>query len=147
MNRRRFIAASAAVVGALLAADAGLVEPRRLEVTRHDLDPHPAPGRAHVTLAQVSDLHLTRIGRIHHHLAERLADARPDLVVITGDAIDRADALPDLTGFLSLLDRTTPKYAILGNWDHWSGVEIPELERVYDRFGVRLLVNETVVHE
>lgn len=147
MNRRRFIAASATAAGSLLAADAGLVEPRRLEVTRHDLDPHPAPGRARITLAQLSDLHLKRVGRIHHHLAERLSDIRPDLVVVTGDAVDRADALPVLDRFLSLLDRTTPTYAILGNWDHWSDVGIPELARVYERFGVRLLVNETVVHE
>ncbi|HSU17891.1 hypothetical protein [Longimicrobium sp.] len=43
MNRRRFIASSLGAAGALLAADAGLVEPRRLEVTRHDLDPRPLP--------------------------------------------------------------------------------------------------------
>lgn len=145
MDRLRFIASSFAAAGALLAAYAGLVEPRRLEVTRHDLDPHPHPGHERLTLAQITDLHLKRVGGLHHHIAAEVASARPDLV-FTGDSVDRPNALPAFREFLSLLDPATPKYAILGNWDRWSGIDPAALGKVYARFGGRLLVNETAVH-
>ncbi|MFL5540088.1 MAG: metallophosphoesterase [Longimicrobiaceae bacterium] len=146
MNRRRFLAALAAG-GASLAGYARFGEPRRLEVTRHAVDPLPAPGRPPLTLAQVTDLHLQRVGSLHRHLAERLARARPDLVLFTGDSIDRADRLPVFAEFLALLGPRVPGYAILGNWEHWGGVDLDALARLYARHGVRLLVNETAVHE
>jgi uncharacterized protein len=145
VNRRRFIGALGAA-GAGLAAYGWQGEPRRLEVTRHDLDPHPAPGRVPVTIAQITDLHLKRVGRIHHHLAERTAAARPDLVLFTGDSVDRADTLPALGQLLSLFDPATPKYAILGNWERWSGVDVDALARLFAHHGGRLLINETAVH-
>jgi len=146
VNRRRFIASSLGAAGALLAADAGLVEPRRLEVTRHDLDPHPHPGRERLTLAQITDLHLKRVGGLHRRIAAEVAAARPDLVLFTGDSVDRPNALTAFREFLALLDPATPKYAILGNWDRWSGIDPAALGEVYARSGGRLLVNETAVH-
>ena len=145
MNRRRFLAALGAG-GASLAAYARFGEPRRLDVSRHVLDPASAPGRIPITIAQVSDLHLQRVGAIHHHVAARLAEARPDLVLFTGDSIDRAEKLPVFAEFLALLDPRIPSYAILGNWEHWGGVDLDALARLYARRNGRLLVNETAVH-
>ncbi|MFL5385233.1 MAG: metallophosphoesterase [Longimicrobiaceae bacterium] len=145
MNRRRFLAALAAG-GATLGGYARFGEPRRLEVTRHAVDPLPIPSRPPLTLAQVTDLHLQRVGSLHRRIAGRLARARPDLVLFTGDSIDRADRLPVLAEFLALLGPRIPGYAILGNWEHWGGVDLEALARLYARHGVRLLVNETAVH-
>ncbi len=39
-------------------------------------------------IAQVSDLHNTEFGRGNSRLLRRLADARPDLIVVTGDLLD-----------------------------------------------------------
>ncbi|HSU17892.1 metallophosphoesterase [Longimicrobium sp.] len=79
-------------------------------------------------------------------MAEQVAAARPDLILFTGGSVDRRDALPAFREFLSLLDPATPKYAILGNWDRWSGIDPSALGELYARFGGRLLVNETAVH-
>lgn len=145
MNRRRFLAALG-TAGASLAAYARFGETRRLELTRHALDARPAPGRVPITVAQVSDLHLQRIGTLHHHLADRLARARPDLVLFTGDSIDRADRLPVFAQLLALFGLRVPSYAILGNWEHWGGVDLDALARLFASHGGRLLVNETAVH-
>jgi uncharacterized protein len=86
------------------------------------------------------------VGGVHHALADAVRAARPELALITGDSVDRADALPLLRRFLALLDPALPKYAILGNWEHWSGVDRAALRRTYADANVRLLVNESVLH-
>ncbi len=69
---------------------------------------------------------------------------RPDLIALTGDSVDRKDALPLLAEFLELLPSETPKVAVLGNWEHWARVDTSELRSLYDRYHCRLLVNESV---
>lgn len=144
MNRRRFLAASAALGAAALGADAAWWEPRSLEVTRHRL-PVP-PGHPPLRFVQITDLHLRGIGSLHRRVAAETARARPDFVLLTGDSVDRADALPALDAFLALLDPRVAKYAVLGNWEHWSGVSLGALADVYRRHNARLLVNESVIH-
>lgn len=70
--------------------------------------------------------------------AMRLA---PDLLLLSGDVIDRPEALKELDEFLSLL-AGVPKVAVLGNWEHWSGVDLKALQSLYEgKHGVKLLVN------
>ncbi|MBD0319751.1 MAG: metallophosphoesterase, partial [Gemmatimonadetes bacterium] len=69
-----------------------------------------------------------------------------DFAFLTGDSVDRADALPALDAFLALLDPRLPKYAVLGNWEHWSRVDLAALARVYEKHNGRLLVNESALH-
>ncbi|HYW05810.1 MAG TPA: metallophosphoesterase [Longimicrobium sp.] len=138
MNRRRFVGAAAAATIAALGVDAAWMEPGWLEVTRHRV---PAPsGRRPFVFAQISDLHLRRVGRLHHRVAAEVARARPRFILLTGDSVDRASTLPVLDEFLALLPGV-PKYATLGNWEHWSGVDLGELARVYARHNCELLVN------
>lgn len=144
MNRRRFVGAAAALGVAALGADAAWWEPRSLEVTHHRL-PLP-PGRPPLRFVQITDLHLRGIGSIHRRIAAETRRARPHFALLTGDSVDRADALPTLDAFLALLDPRLPKYAVLGNWEHWSGVDLRALAAVYERHNARLLVNESAVH-
>lgn len=142
MTRRRWIAsvASAALVGA--AVDAFAVEPNRVTVTRHRLG---TLGGATARIAQLTDLHLQSVGRHEERIAAAVAALRPDLILLTGDSVDHAGSLDLLDGFLALLDAGTPKLAILGNWEHWAGVDLPRLARVYERRNGQLLRNESVV--
>ena len=145
MNRRRFLASiGAAGVGAV--GYGGLVEPRRLAVTRHQIGARTAATPEPLVLAHITDLHIHHVGRVHRAIAANLAPIRPNAIVLTGDAIEDKRDLPVYAGFLALLDRHTPKYAILGNWDHWSRVDPGEFAAAHARHGGRLLVNETVVH-
>jgi uncharacterized protein len=146
VNRRRFVAALGAGAAGALAADAWLVEPRRLEVTRHALDA-PRPGGERLTFVQITDLHLQNVGRLHRHLAGEVARVRPHFVVFTGDSVDRREKLTVFAEFLGLLDPRTPKYAILGNWEYWGEVDLADLSSLYARHGGRLLVNETALFE
>jgi uncharacterized protein len=141
MTRRRWLAtvAGAAAAGTLL--DAFAIEPNRLAITRHRIGRTGGP----VTkLVQLSDLHLRSIGRHEKQIAEAVAAIEPDLILITGDAIDQAGNLHLLEHFLALLDARPAKLAILGNWEHWSGVDLQALAKTYATANVQLLRNESV---
>jgi predicted MPP superfamily phosphohydrolase len=145
VNRRRFLAALGAAAGGA-AAYGALVEPRRLQVSHHTLEPRPGTARARLVVAQITDLHIHRVGAVHRAIAARLAQIRPDIIVFTGDSVDEPAGLPVFARFLALLDARTPKYAILGNWEHWGAIDLHELAALYARHNGRLLVNETAVH-
>lgn len=150
MNRRRFLALSGAAAGAgalSLGGYAGFVEPRRAGFTRHRVNARTSPAQREVTVVQISDLHLPRVGAMHRRIVARVNAIRPDLLLFTGDSVDRADRLGELRSLLALFNARTPKYAILGNWEHWSGVDLGELADVYRHANGRLLVNESAVHD
>jgi hypothetical protein len=150
MNRRRFLAvsgAAAATGAAALGGYAGFVEPGRVRFTHHHANARTSPDQREVTLVQITDLHLQSVDGMHRRIAARVNALRPDLVLFTGDSVDRRDRLGALASLLALFDARTPRYAILGNWEHWSGVDVGELADVYRRANGRLLVNESAVHD
>lgn len=144
-RRDWLIAATGAAAGAALAglgADAFVIEPHALRITRHELG-SPAAGRP-VRIVQLTDLHLQRVGAYQQHVAEAVTALAPDLLVITGDSIDKRHHLPLLDGFLALLDTTAPRLAILGNWEYSARVDLRALAATYARHDCQLLVNESV---
>ena len=143
MTRRRFLAGAGGVAAAAVGVEGLLLEPNRLAVTDLTIGAAARPSDTPLRAAVLTDLHLHSIGRLERAVSKAVALSEPDLVIIIGDAIDRADALPVLADFLSLLPAKTPKYATLGNWEHWCGVSLARLAATYGRASVRLLVNES----
>ncbi|MBP7963498.1 MAG: metallophosphoesterase [Caldilineaceae bacterium] len=127
LTRRRFLQMMAGSV--TLAGGGGFytrfVEPGWLDVTQIPLVISGlAPTLAGLRMAQISDIHLSQ-----HTSPQRLLDAvdavnklAPDLILITGDFVGgSAQFGPGLIDPLRQL--TAPAFAILGNHDHWTGVE------------------------
>lgn len=121
-------------------AYAWLIEPASVEVTHHRVDP-TVTGARPIRLVQLSDLHLQAINRRELAVAREVQSLKPDLLVLSGDVIDNVAKLSVLEAFLPLLGGSE-KVAVLGNWEHWSGLDLDELRALYARHGVRLLVNE-----
>jgi predicted MPP superfamily phosphohydrolase len=142
MTRRRFLVGTGALAGAL-GLEGLVLEPRRLAVSRHQIGAAPDAAGVPLRVSVLTDLHLRRVGRLERAVAAAVSSFPADLVLLVGDAIDKADALPLLGEFLGTLPPETPKYATLGNWEHWSRVGIDALAATYDRHGGRLLVNES----
>ena len=127
-----------------LGAYGALIEPQRLAVTSSRIA--SAGSTEHdpiLRVAQITDLHLQDLGGNVRRVTEALHEARPHLVVLTGDMIDRQDKVSELGAFLSLLPAAAIKLATLGNWEHWAHVDLDHLRAEYDRHSCRLLVNET----
>ena len=139
MSRFRGIAL---VVLTAAAAYALLIEPAHIEVTRHSIGSPPS-GSPSIQIVQLSDLHLQSMGRREAAVVRAIESLKPDLLVLSGDVIDAAENLSVLDSFLAMLG-PGQKVAVLGNWEHWSGVNLTDLRALYSKHGVRLLINEKV---
>jgi len=142
-NRRQFMAALALGAGAAgLGFDSFYWENNHLEVTAYDWLTAKFPGDASpIRLVQISDLHLKKFGGFEKLVAQKVNELEPGLLVMTGDFIEANDKFEELKGFLQLLPSSCPKFAVLGNWDHWSGVKVKEFDRAFAGLGIALLDN------
>jgi uncharacterized protein len=137
MNRLNFLPTPFGRIGLIAAALVFLLLPALwmfsarvppLEITHHDL--RSSSQIAAYRVVQLSDLHIQRFDVAEKAIAKQVQGLRPDLVLLTGDAIDKADALPFLQSFLAALG-SVPVVAVPGNWEHWSGVDFTALETVF----------------
>lgn len=144
LSRRQFIGGITALAATAVAAETFFFEPRRVALSRHTLAPPHGGGTRSVRIAQLSDLHLRSIGAHEERIAQAVRAAAPEIIVHTGDAIDRADALPLLDEFLGMLPKAEASFAILGNWEYWGRVDLRALDTLYARHDVQLLVNRSV---
>ncbi len=150
LGRREWLARMGILAGAVPvvgAVDGLLVTPRRLSTTDHAIGAGVSPNAPRLSLLQISDLHLKQIGGLEERLLEKIHARAPDVIVLTGDVVDRRGSLWQLELFLRQLPHATRRFAITGNWEHWAGISLESLERLYAGHGVELLVNRSVVFD
>lgn len=149
LTRRQFLWGMGALGATAVAGDAFAIEPNRLEVTRHTLTAVGDTGVADTpfTFVQISDLHLNEVNRHAERTAEAANALKPDVMFLTGDSVDKEGKLAELGAFMDLLEPSTPKFAILGNWEHWVGVDLAQLASLYAQRNCQLLINETAVYQ
>jgi predicted MPP superfamily phosphohydrolase len=147
VSRRRLLTAGGAIAVGVPAAcgiDGLFITPRRLHTSDHLVASRAPRADAILRILQVSDLHLHRIGHLETRLLEALHDSPADVIVFTGDMLDRRVDLWQLETFLRECPTGPRRFAILGNWEYWAGVPREALERLYDSHGIELLVNRSV---
>ncbi|TGE08842.1 metallophosphoesterase [Hymenobacter fodinae] len=103
-------------------------------------------GTPHLRVIQLSDLHLRSISYQLTRLTKKINELKPDLLCITGDAIDKAENIQLLNSFLQLLHLDIQKVAILGNWEYWGKVDLVNLASIYESNNCRLLINQTALY-
>ncbi len=95
-----------------------------------------------IKVIQISDLHFDQLRYFHTSIAKKINAAKPDLLCITGDAVDTTSKIKQLHQFLQLIDHSIKKYAITGNWEYWGNVNLTELKSMYADNNCELLINE-----
>jgi len=119
---------------------AAYVDTTRLEVHHHDL--RTSSSHLKLRVVQLSDLHLHAMGAHQQAVVQQVQALQPDLLVLTGDMVDRADALPVLAAFLAAVG-SVRTVAVPGNWEHWSDVDFEGLRKLIEsRPDGRFLLNE-----
>ena len=158
VSRRGFLAGSAgmfipAIYGVAAYGVYGTLDD--LDVSKEHEIPIPYLPRSMegLTVVQLSDLHVGPYIRERElrHLVKVTNQLRPDIVVITGDILDRnMESLPDTVRGLAGLQATLGVFAVLGNHDistdrysyegeHRGGVNIA---KGIEAIGIRTLRNE-----
>jgi hypothetical protein len=95
-------------------------------------------------ILQISDLHNHRFGSNQNRLLESIETISPDLIVVTGDLIDRRRY--DLEPIQELLAKfpKVPTYYVSGNHEIWSG-NYPEVKSLIEATGWNVLDNQTAI--
>ncbi|WP_305042654.1 metallophosphoesterase [Geoalkalibacter sp.] len=142
LSRRTFLA-----LGGLGASGLGLGHgfwhaPRavRIEPVRLPLGKMAAGAR--LRFVQLSDLHIQSFAPYHRKVANLVNGLDADLILITGDFLDRERNLTAVRQFLELLRAPHGIFAVQGNWEYWARIEGENLRQAFARWGVTLLINE-----
>jgi predicted MPP superfamily phosphohydrolase len=99
-----------------------------------------------LTIVQLSDVHIgNTIGKAFvQECVDRINALKPDIVVITGDLVDRKieNAKDDLSP-LKELQSTFGTYFVLGNHEYYHGAE--DIANYMPELNVKALLNESVI--
>jgi hypothetical protein len=109
--------------GLVLLADAAVVEPNWITIGR-SIEYVPAlPRRSRdLVVAHLSDLHVARLGFRERRAIAVLREARPDLILISGDLVRGPGSVPALEAFLGALRAPYGVHVVWGSHDHRDGV-------------------------
>jgi len=142
------LAASSGLAGGAI-AESVAIEPQLLATTHLEFGTPVTQAQRPLRVVQLSDLHLRGINRLEEDLLKAVTAMQPDLLVLTGDAIDCHWGVEPLAEFLDALPATAHRLAIIGNWEYRAGLDGTTFRRLLDRHGFRCLLNEsvTLVHE
>ena len=77
-------------------------------------------------IVQISELHCDSKPRNEKRTVQIVNQFKPDIVVLTGDCLNHASALPRLQQMLRRLDAPLGKLAVKGNFEigHWPGLDL-----------------------
>lgn len=138
MTRRKFLGITALSLPALVAVDAGFVEPTALRVR-------------HFTLNRDGKLRFVHISDFHHRGDVRYAEKivrtinalGPAFVCFTGDLVEDKMFATEALQFIRKL--AAPVYGSPGNHDYWSRAPFEEYERAFAATGGAWLADRGIV--
>mgnify|MGYP001461185199 CR=1 FL=1 len=109
---------------------------KRIELTRHSI---VAPVGHPISVALLTDLHMTGADREVEEMLAIVQRERPDLILLAGDltSLEGNDGIyADVLGRLA-----APRgvWMVPGNWDYW--LPMADMRSLCERAGVRLLTN------
>ena len=120
-----------------------LIEAHWVAVTSTEIKvARPVLGCDRYRIVHLSDLHLEEVGRRESRVVDRVREAKPDLILLTGDYMNSREGAAALSEMLAALHHVAPVYGIPGNWDSKF-----LLTQVFQEAGATLLVDDSVLLE
>src|SRR5262245_8036254 len=144
VSKKRWALAIAGVSVLGAAAYGSLIEPNWIETVRTiEFLPMVRPPAPDLTLVQVSDIHIGALGRRERRAIEIINQARPDIIVVSGDLVHGGDRPRELEAFLVSLRARYGKFLVWGNHDYGCRVPLTWGPAVVKRAGFTLLRNSS----
>jgi uncharacterized protein len=118
----------------------------RVQLTNIEISSNTIPAQFKgTTIVQVSDFHNSMFGKDQSKILDKLKEAKPDLIFITGDLIDRRNTKIDVAeSFVKEAMKIAPIYFVTGNHEVLSGKYHILKTKLIDE-GVIVLENESVI--
>ncbi|GAB2319718.1 metallophosphoesterase [Alkalibacterium sp. s-m-22] len=134
MNSKKIISYSTILLLIIMTAGYLYYQNNAIELSIYDFEHEDIPESFEgYKIAQVSDLHNKEF---NGRLTAELEEQDPDIIVVTGDVIDRNRTnIPVAVQAMEEMLEIAPVYFVTGNHEMASGV-YPELQREIDRIGV-----------
>jgi predicted MPP superfamily phosphohydrolase len=127
----------ALVLALYVVIDGFFIEPNWIEVTHSVIQ---APVTVPLKIAHLTDIHTNVMGHRERHLIEILNQEKPDIVLITGDSINRGRGSYEAVHQLyEQLRAPLGVWFVHGNWEDWHPVR--HEQAFYSSAGIHLLVN------
>lgn len=145
ISRRKFVIDAFTLLTATFVIDAFWLEKYFIETNEFYLG-KASRSSNNLKVIQISDLHLQTIQRQHKLLAKKINRIKPDLLLFTGDSVDRGKKLHLFDEYLGHFDQNIQKVAILGNREYKRGISIDELKEIYKKHNTDLLINESKLY-
>lgn len=123
------------------AAYAFWVEPYWVKISRINIElPASIKPSRDIKILHLSDFHPE--GKVDERKILQWAhEENPDLIVLTGDFVESPAMVERVLNFVSRLP-SVKTYAVLGNWEHWSKIDLKDYRSRLAERSVTLLVND-----
>lgn len=142
ISRRKFILGGSATLGGLALGDAFFHEPRSFEVREVQLPLAKIPPGTEMRVVHLSDLHIRTFHDYYKEVARAANGLRPDLILLTGDYLEKDRNVGGVRRFLRMLEAPSGIFAVQGNWEYWARVEGDNLRRHFAGADATLLLDE-----
>ena len=120
-----------------------IIENNMVQLNKYDVSTSKLPSDLNLKIAHISDFHNTKL---KDKALERLAEAEPDIIVVTGDLIDSRKTDVKLSvDFMEKAMKIAPCYYVTGNHESRMPNELNELLASLNELGVTALRNESVL--
>jgi predicted MPP superfamily phosphohydrolase len=128
-----------AFIGILCFLYGHFVEPYRLQINKLEIRTRKLSDTS-FRIVQISDLHCDKRLLNEEKIVKIVNSLKPDIIVFTGDSINRAEAINRFQKTLGDLKAHLGKFAVRGNIDVWYWKNLP----IFDNTGFRVLDADTV---
>ncbi len=123
-NKKMIVVHLLAVIGIICFLYGYFIEPYRIEVTKYQIRTAKLSHES-FRIVHISDLHCDKKPLSEKSMVEIVNNLEPDIIVFTGDAVNRPSALPLFKETMNSLKASLGKVAVYGNWEtsHWPGLD------------------------
>ena len=139
ITKRAILLHVLALTGVIVFCYGYFIEPYCIEVTTIPIKTSKL-SNATFRVVQFSDLHCDKRPLNENQTVKIINDLKPDIIVFTGDAINRPSALPQFKEVMKSLNAPLGKFAVYGNWEtrHLPGLDY------YSQTGFKVLDGDIV---
>lgn len=120
-----------------------IIENNMVELNKYNVSTSKLSSEFNLKIAHISDFHNTKL---KDKTIERLKEAEPDIIVITGDLIDSRKTKVQISiDFMAEAVKIAPCYYVTGNHESRIPEPFSELLIALDSLGVTVLRNESTI--